>query len=1052
MILTLSPELITVGDQLVTQLTGFTVDEENFDICHDYLVSNLLYHTYLEPHERDIERKLAGLADKWEIQSRSKKAEKSRKLLEKLNKATVFQEEHEQHDLKTRLLSLLMHLSNADDDKEDEVVIDEGLSFTGDEVESEAEAAARKVAAVRKMLLEGEQVWRPPIDSDLSDWSTDEDTAADPPRATTAPPIVKYKRAKVIERLPGAKVPLKPPIPMSRMEVAVPQILVDADEAQKWLELNVMPPYWAEDADSKHKYPLKVTNRMPEAHLVQTIEQEYMKAGVPVDDKIKLSEYQVIRECLWILRNPLCKRTPLFRYSEELRVFQANPVVCIPSLMPESLSSALSNIRDALTSLFRLFSFVSHVLDRRQDTDTSDFEKPPFTYEAYAEALTNVLTLFSADLLSIESKVHQSLYTLMDLMMDLDPWLKVVNSLAAFHKRAVDDHRSSTDRANWELSVILIASLNNILPCTYQHKLFAIYVDLLLKTLAPYFRIMGVWLTQGRLEDYRGEFVYAIKESVFHAKRRPSMEMLNQEDDYFGSSWLLSPDERFWTEGFVTRPYQGLLKELHLDMPEMFDRTLPRVLTCGKSIAILTILEKQGHLFNGIKTDFVPIQDLVASTEFYDAFLNNLKIILKQHQLPANDDDHHEELKVVEMSSATKAVTLKDVIWYADDLDKDLVAAFNLVFEDMPVPREEPLCEQPLVEKSHFLVLSNFGLDPMKPMGSSLERALVPVVKEHSQRACSRLVHLFRHTLDLHLNLANVRRVYLMEAGDLMSEFYSDMFVRMEQGLDLNSAALTVYLHDCLCRRYPTEEAEKFTIVGIEDSLDSLQLDYNVPWPLNIVLHSRSLQMYNKVFVFLLKVKRAMWALQRIRASDLVNEDSERDQEDSFDEDSKEFESLEQRESKVHRVLLLKSWLLHFVGNVHAYFMTRVLHSTELELKMSLSECGDLDAILTVHDKYIERVYDRCFLHPSATVLRKAVLKVIHASMDLYERCRLHVERQDDKGPFIIDLMTLKSLEENYAQSHQFLASTLRSMTQKRNVAYLDGLAAALVHSCPSVL
>lgn len=47
-------------------------------------------------------------------------------------------------------------------------------------------------------------------------------------------------------------------------------------------------------------------------------------------------------------------------------------------------------------------------------------------------------------------------------------------------------------------------------------------------------------------------------------------------------------------------------------------------------------------------------------------------------------------------------------------------------------------------------------------------------------------------------------------------------------------------------------------------------------------------------------------------------------------------------DAKIHRILLLRSWLLHFVGSMHSYFMSRVLHSTEIELKSNLSKCSDL--------------------------------------------------------------------------------------------------------------
>ena len=62
---------------------------------------------------------------------------------------------------------------------------------------------------------------------------------------------------------------------------------------------------------------------------------------------------------------------------------------------------------------------------------------------------------------------------------------------------------------NWQKSIILISSLSSFLNTVYKPLEFAIFVDLFLKTIAPYFRIVSVWITQGRLEDWRNEFVFA---------------------------------------------------------------------------------------------------------------------------------------------------------------------------------------------------------------------------------------------------------------------------------------------------------------------------------------------------------------------------------------------------------------------------------------------------------------------------------------------------------------------------------------------------------------
>ena len=88
--LNLSPQVLGLGDTLITKLTGFVENEENFEICQDFVASNLLYHTYLEPHERDVRKKCEKLAEKWSIQNKSDKSIRFEQLLEQYFDAEVF--------------------------------------------------------------------------------------------------------------------------------------------------------------------------------------------------------------------------------------------------------------------------------------------------------------------------------------------------------------------------------------------------------------------------------------------------------------------------------------------------------------------------------------------------------------------------------------------------------------------------------------------------------------------------------------------------------------------------------------------------------------------------------------------------------------------------------------------------------------------------------------------------------------------------------------------------------------------------------------------------
>ena len=90
--------------------------------------------------------------------------------------------------------------------------------------------------------------------------------------------------------------------------------------------------------------------------------------------------------------------------------------------------------------------------------------------------------------------------------------------------------------------------------------------------------MIGVWLTQGRLEDYRSEFVYGVRESIVNCKL--SQEPTEIEDQKI--TYVNAPTEKFWTEGFIVRPFEKVLMDLGLKPPKMFESTLRKVLTCGK--------------------------------------------------------------------------------------------------------------------------------------------------------------------------------------------------------------------------------------------------------------------------------------------------------------------------------------------------------------------------------------------------------------------------------------------------------------------------------------
>ena len=1130
------------------------------------------------------------------------KAKKLRSLLTALESDPVMMDNSDiakqgnrQHEIRIRLLCLLLNLSNSDISGNDISREDIPSLLSPAEVERDRLLKQQQeLEQWKNILCEGEtsgyhsSQWN---DSDLSDWTNSEEEEPIYENLKSRNTYIKdganepftacdHYNIPVI--LPGCSEPLEPP---QKIPPPGNTVYADSKKAKQWMSTNVLPHYWIKEKDGKmiSNYPLipsanhlnwdEKSGLYSSADVVNELDAYYTSIlGIPIEDKTVITEYQIMREVIWTLRFPQLSNKldskghslekshsdmpyPLFSYDPKSHAFIPNVGwLCTSSFSPESLSTLLEGFAKTLSCLHHLAYFIRNVLDRPIH-EKSELLLPPLTYEAYAAGLSNVIKLFSADLMDIEKIIRdkETTFTLLDLQLRLSPWSRILNCLGNFHTNAVNKYVKSEDMDspvnNWQASIHLIASLNAAISSEFKADMYAIFVDLFLKTIAPYFRIMGLWVSQGRLEDWREEFVFTVNPEFHTSQMRLQMRYDEiASDDEFDSdsaSDIQSKglQESFWSRGFISRPYKSYLMTNNLKVPEIFDWTLPRILNCGKSIEILTILQKQGRLETSSASQF---KYHVSFTQLYDEFLSNLKLSLQDHKVSSRSEDYSENVLHVD----SKDIQVQDLIdEELSDYDPYLIAAFDSLFSKAGSENKvsSTYSNKKEVLKfqnggKEFLLLSNYGLDPMKPLTANFETCLMPVISKYVDKAAITLLNLFRSTLNLETHLNFVRSVYLMESGDLMSEFYNSIFKAASQQLvrkntkksnipysewSIDSLSLTVLLHDCLYRRPPMSEdmVERFTVknYGTSDTLTDLEnnihIAYHVDWPMNIVLHSTSLSMYNKVFQFLLKVKHSLWALQEIDAKEIslslekaqkLRQIAVKEYEfagDSDDDEShltskrskskskssrrvlitKDDEMKEKR--KIHRILVLRSWLLHFVTNVHSYLMTRVLHTTQLELQGVLLEEGDnkvndLDDIILSHNKYIERIHDRCFLHQSAGVLREAVIKVLNTCLDLhkyvsqfvndYNELTIIPSEIDNSDESDIDLQSLKAkqyhlykstislgpdllisdkllcnFEANYFRSHQFLATTLRSLSQKRNVPHLEGLAAALLHSVP---
>ncbi|OMP08438.1 Spc97/Spc98 [Corchorus olitorius] len=291
--------------------------------------------------------------------------------------------------------------------------------------------------------------------------------------------------------------------------------------------------------------------------------------------------------------------------------------------------------------------------------------------------------------------------------------------------------------------------------------------------------------------------------------------------------------------------------------------------------------------------------------------------------------------------------------------------------------------------------------------------------------------------------LVVLRAIFLLGSGDLLQHFLTVIFNKLDRGetwdddFELNTilqesirnsadgsllsapASLVLSISkthgsdgDEQTNTAPVASAPRKTrphSYGI-DGLDSLKFTYKVSWPLELIANSEAIKKYNQVMAFLLKVKRAKFALDKARRWMWKDKGSVR--------------------NNRKRHWLVEQKLLHFVDAFHQYVMDRVYHSAWRELCEGMAAAGSLDEVIEVHEAYLSSIHRQCFVAPDKlwALIASRINTILGLALDFYSiqqtlssggavsaikaRCEMEVERIekqfDDCISFLLRVLSFK--------------------------------------------
>ncbi|XP_072028660.1 gamma-tubulin complex component 5-like [Amphiura filiformis] len=979
-----------VAEELVEKLTDFKNGSENFKRTMQYVLSNIKYHRYLDVNSHTVNKEIKGVLEKLQVHSKADKAEALQVVVDTFLEGPLVSPKasHPKSDAHYSVLSVLLLLAGTP---------------TSQDYEEKTEHERQNEEPDfdwPKYLLED----LPPIkdfNEPSSDEWEDEEEVSIPEEPLNDSGVITDQSRHPTDNTSQSQLAIL-------SHVTGSTVTGGGDADRSWLSRNVVVQYWQGEVDmtmeGTHKY--SQIARQWETH-------EKEQSIFPIVNCMHdLTETHIIRETLWILMGA----EESFVFQRHGNHFEVRENIRVNHLTPSSLNTMLQSLANDGSCILQLQSFVNDMRScpsaycNRGDSALSSQESSRCqTYEAYAEALAEFLHSFRNALVQIEKTVlvQEQQMTLANVMDQLSPWMPKVKLLAYVHNKAVVDcpQQKHVYRVWYLLDMLHNSIMEHYSMGDSSKEIVNLLVRIWLQSIRPYVDFIDRWLTLGHLFDPAHEFVI---------QRNSAVE-------------VKSP--HFWQEGFTLDRFQTE-ESTHrgqIAVPPFLQPVLRHIILAGKCMEVLGSVGQLGTIRTEANLESTSMySNLITSTKDMDDICSSSSIAM------ATEEEQDE--------SATRTLVVQQ-LQLPGTTDPLLAKNFDEVLGTL-LDSDEKAEER--YSQSDASILPDVNNMPLLLV---IKRSLYPSILSRCNVICQQLVNTLKTKFDLMANLAILRKFYLLEDGDVMCDFYVDIFEKLRRQ---ESWSDYLYLHghlqEALGRRYP-EEIERVTVSVSSDeisarlaarpihALDGLTLHYQVDHPLNIIINSQSLDVYNRVFRFLLQVKRAKHSLDQVLA-DLKKETHE-DEEGKPVTNSAPVVGTRMDDAIIkHQLYLLRFKLMHFVNSIHNYLMTRILHTTSLEFQDDFNRATDLDGVLSAHENYLTKVLQRCLLHDKVSLVREAVVKVLNIA--------LVFQRKWDAGIHTFSDDSINKMESEFNNCSIFLSTMLINMTKRGAFPHLAALSFSL--------
>ena len=990
--------------ELIVHLLDVGAQEENFKIANEYVMSNLRFHRFLDVNPLDVSRSLIGICAKFRVNAQDKKAGDLENLVEEFVNEPLIEREGAGvgKEVQTDVHYSLLSLM---------------LNLSNNPLKSHYVEKCTKSEQKDEVefdwgayLLAGEERL------DISVDTQDEKEKLLNDSYDEFWELTDDEHDEYIENIGVGQ--------DSVFVASEEKVMADDKETEydtSWIYSNVVPSYWK---DSEHmNVKIGTEYQSGNCSMFKNWEIYKRECGLEHGERSSqklLTERQLVMETIWMLQG-----LQNYVYSFTNGKYTANKNIAVSHLTDITLQGFLNKFTSIGDKVARLKQYSDEVL-HSSETVSKSFRAFAFVIGRYLMKRSAFFADLEKDWISKEKTM-----TLIVLNASLFEDRKHVNCIYQLYVQAICKgstlYSTQTERLVCFFDVFYnkLVSYDNLGGAGKDEFciLFPMFVDVCL----PYLTDLDNWMTMGQLPRSNDEEFMIFK----------AQNIEKGEPDY-------------WMKTFKVKETKDGERNVTCLVPSFIEGMQKQILLAGKSLGLLAEFG-----------NYATKKSSVLSV--YDEFKQNIRTRLQGEEdvvIEEEKEDHKEP-----------------TCFYTEnpEIDPLLKENFRMMFLNVytQVQKAKYDGNRPRVEPNAWLfdLLKQNTLTP--PFSLLLEQCLLPVVTKRYKEACAFLLEFFKNEFKLFDHLKVMGRFFLMQAGGTMHDFLSELFDMAKRSVKWEDVSyLNIVLQDALQLEFPNMVGLlKVELQGLEkrssaQMFDGLLLRYSAPWPITIILDSKTEEQYNEIFKFLLKVKRAIWVLEHLRFYELIVEVGDNDDEsdgssDGGDSDgevrehsTKKYKSNEVnlsprkklvRDDRIlepakqqlkQRLVILRMKMLHALQNFHFYLMNRITFAVNDELNPKVHEAKDLEEIIEVHYMFLRNLKKRCFLHENIGRSKEAIFRILSLVFDFELLWLSNIDNIDGKRLDIID--------NDFHRCKAFLHSFFSTLGKRGSYPHFEFLAYSL--------